>query len=184
MEHNTKMLGGISCIALVVFSVLGSFIPFVGVLTLIAGICLLVAFFMAGNQLHRSDVKNNVIISIVLSIVGTIVLLMVMGASFAAVLSGTDTGLGAFGATAIIGGIICWIIFIIGSWFWYKASVGIAEGSNTPLFKTGGLVLFIGTILLVVFGIGAIVMLVGQIMQAIAFFNAPENSPASAGSVV
>lgn len=183
MQHGTKMLGGISCIALVAFSILGSFIPFVGVFTLIAGIVLLVAFFMAGSQLGRSDIKRNLIICIVLNVGVAVVFMFAMGATMIVLMSaGGSTGLdgfGALGATALIGGILCWLTLIASNWFWYKASVGLAEGSNTPLFQTGGLVMFIGAILLIVFGLGAIAILAGQIMQAIAFFNAPERDTAS-----
>lgn len=180
VEHNTKLLGGISCIALILFSVLGSFTPFISILSLLAGICLLVAFFQAGSQVGRIDVKNHLIVSIVLSVVGMIVFMLVAGASLMA--ATTMESLGGFSMTAIVGIIIVWIIFMIASWFWYKASASLAEGSNTPFFKTGGLLIFIGSILLVVFGLGAILILIGEILQAVAFFNAPEKEAGAAGT--
>jgi len=181
VEHNTKLLGGISCIALILFSVLGSFTPFIGILSLLAGICLLVAFFQAGSQVGRADVKNHLIVSIVLSVVGMIVFMLVAGASL---MTATimDPLSGFSSMTAIVGAIIVWIIFMIASWFWYKASASLAEGSNTPFFKTGGLLIFIGSILLVIFGLGAILILIGEILQAVAFFNAPEKETGAAGT--
>lgn len=176
MEHNTRLLGGIAYIALIVFSIFASFLPFAGVVTLAADICVLVAFIQAGNQLGRHDIKNNVIVALVLYIVAFIVVMVLVGVSVVGALASGASALGAFGAGAIAGCIIGWILWMIAAWFWYKASVSLAEGSHTPLFKTGGLLMFIGAITLVVFGLGAIVMLIGQILQMIGFFNAPEGA--------
>ncbi|MDN5865245.1 MAG: DUF996 domain-containing protein [Gammaproteobacteria bacterium] len=182
MEQSTKMLGGIAYIVMIVFSIFGTFLPFLGIINLIAAICVLVAFIQAGNQVGRPDVKNNIIIAIVLYIVAAILLMFIVGAGLAAMFAAGDaetaseaaSGLAAFGTGALIGGIIAWILAIIGAWFWYKASSALTEATGEGLFKVGGLLLFIGAILLVVFGIGGIVMLVGEILQAIAFFKVPE----------
>lgn len=84
--------------------------------------------------------------------------------------------MGALGVGAIVGGIIGWILSIVAMWFWYKASRALTEETNVGLFKVGGLLLFIGAILLIVL-IGGIIMLVGEILQAVAFFSVSEKRP-------
>lgn len=176
MEQSTKLLGGISYIAIIVFSIFSSFVPFIGILSLVAAICVLIAFIQGGNQVGRPDVKQNIIIGIVLYIVAKILFIFVVGAGLAAVVASSNgQGFAALGTGVIVGGIIGWILFIVGAWFWYKASTALGEGSNTGLFKTGGLVIFIGAILTII-GIGFIVMWVGEILQATAFFTVPEKS--------
>ncbi|HEX7338916.1 MAG TPA: DUF996 domain-containing protein [Rhodanobacteraceae bacterium] len=180
MEHSTKMLGGIGYIVLIAFAIFGSFLPFAGLISLAAAICVMIAFIQAGNQLHRPTIKNDIIIAVVLYIVSAVLLLFVVGAGLIGLLAsgGHGAGLAALGASAIIGGLIAWVLSIVSSWFWYKASTSLAEATGTPMFKTGGLLMFIGAILLVI-GIGFILMLIGQILQTIAFFQVTETNPAT-----
>jgi uncharacterized membrane protein len=175
MENSTKLLGGISYIALIVFSVLSSVSHFISILSLIAAICVLVAFIQAGNQLGRPDVKNDIIIAIVLYIIATVLFVFFVGAGLAATLGTGGAGFGALGAGLIAGFFIGWVLFIIGAWFWYRASAALSEGTNVGLFKIGGLIIFIGAILTII-AVGFIVMWIGEIIQAIAFFTTPEKN--------
>lgn len=179
MEQSTRLLGGISYIALIVFSIFSGFMPFLGILSLIATICVLVAFIQGGNQVGRPDVKQNIIIGIVLYIVATILFVFIVGAGLAAAVANEAAGVAALGTGLIVAGLIGWILFIVGAWFWYKASAALGEGANVGLLKAGGLVIFIGAILTII-GIGFIVMWIGEILQAIAFFTAPEKGSVGA----
>ncbi|MGH8363196.1 MAG: DUF996 domain-containing protein, partial [Gammaproteobacteria bacterium] len=71
------------------------------------------------------------------------------------------------------------VLCMVGAWFWYQASIPLAEGAGVSLYKTGGLLIFIGAITLVVFGLGFIVILIGEIMQTVAFFTTSEKVPAN-----
>jgi uncharacterized membrane protein len=181
MEKNTKLLGGIAYIAMIVLA----FIPFIKILSLAAAICVLIAFVQAGNQVGRPDVKTNIITAIVLYIVAMVLLWIMAAIGIAGVVANAnhlshanDADLSmlfaGIGGGMIAVGIIGWVLSIIATWFWYKASVALTEGTGVNLFKVGGLLLFLGAILLIVFGIGAIVMLVGEIIQCVAFFFSPE----------
>lgn len=186
MEHNTRMLGGISYIVLLAASVLGSFVPLVGLISLAAGICVVVAFIKAGTELGKPQVKSGIITALILNIVAGIILMFVMGAAIVAIL-GASGGqpdpselMSAFGGGSLIGMLVCWILWMIGGWFWFQAGAGIAEATGTPLFKTGGLLIFIGAITVIVFGLGGIVMLIGEILQCVAFFQTSEREPQTA----
>ncbi|HKT33075.1 MAG TPA: DUF996 domain-containing protein [Gammaproteobacteria bacterium] len=175
MEKTTKLLGGWGYIALIVGSFLGR-LSFIFHLVALAGIiCLLIAFFRAGKELSQPKIQTNIIIAIVLYIVASLLLIFMVGSAiFSAV-----HGLSALTGGVIIGGLIAWILWIVGAWFWYQASIPLADGTGTNLYKTGGLLIFIGAITIIVFGLGFIVMLIGEIMQTVAFFTTAEKVPAN-----
>lgn len=175
MEKATKLLGGWGYIALIVGSFLGR-LSFIFHLVALAGIiCLLIAFFRAGKELSQPKIQTNIIIAIVLYIVASLLLIFMVGSAiFSAV-----HGLSALTSGVIIGGLIAWILWIVGAWFWYQASIPLADGTGTSLYKTGGLLIFIGAITIIVFGLGFIVMLIGEIMQTVAFFTTTEKVPAN-----
>lgn len=178
MEHNTKLLGGIAYIVLIAFSVLGSFVPFAGIITLAAAICVVIAFINAGRELGRPAVKQNMIIALVLYIVGMIIILITVGTAVFAILAGGGISSAALGIGTILGGLIGLVVLIAGAWFWYQASVPMAEATGVGLFKTGGLLIFIGAITTILV-IGVVITLIGQILQCVAFFNAPEKQASS-----
>jgi len=66
-------------------------------------------------------------------------------------------------------------VLIVVSFYYVKKSFDlIGESLSNQNFKIAGLLLFIGAILLIVFGIGALVMFVGEIFEIIGFFTLPD----------
>ena len=182
MEKTTKLLGGWGYLGVVAGGFLGFLVgPFSGIITLAGMICVLIAFFRAGNELNQPDVKRDIIIAIVLNIVAYILMFFVIGAAIAAVVLhrhdaniSANAAAAAFGAGTIITGLVCWALIIIGSWYWYKASKTLTDATGVGTYKTGGLLIFIGSITIIVFGIGFLVTWVGEIIQTVAFFSTPE----------
>ncbi|MGH8225327.1 MAG: DUF996 domain-containing protein [Gammaproteobacteria bacterium] len=181
MEQSTKLLGGISYIVLIVFGFVGIAAFPLHLITLAAAICVLVAFIQGGNQLGRPEVKNNVITALVLYIVAVVLFIFTVGLGLMTTIMTGGLGAVTFGAGMIIGGIIGWILAIVAAWFWYKASVALTEATGVSLYKIGGLLIFIGAILLIV-GIGVILIFVGEILQCIAFFSTPEKGAVTASA--
>lgn len=182
MEQSTKLLGGISYIVLIVFDIVGGWAHPLHIITLIAAICVLIAFIRGGNEVGRPEVKRDMITALVLYIVAACLFIFLVGSAFAAYFlhhEGHNAGAAVLGGGVIVGGIIGWILFIVAAWFWYKASVPITEATGVGLYKAGGLLIFIGAITIVVFGIGFLIMLIGEILQCIAFFTTPEKSAVS-----
>jgi len=75
--------------------------------------------------------------------------------------------------------VIGWILLIIGTLFLRKSFNSIAEHTNVGLFKTTGLVYFIGALTLIII-IGAVIILIAKIMEIIAFFSLPDTLPKAA----
>ena len=57
-------------------------------------------------------------------------------------------------------------------YFYKEAYEILAQAIAHNLFKIGGLLLFIGAITIILFGLGLLLMIVGNIVLAVAFFTA------------
>ncbi len=73
-----------------------------------------------------------------------------------------------------------WILLIFSGYFIRQSYGAISRRLNIPLFETGALFYFIGAITVVIM-IGFLLLLVAQIIIAIAFFSIPDNVVARKG---
>lgn len=178
MEKATKLLGGWGYIGLIVGSVLGHFGIILNLLALAGLICVLIAFFRASKELSQPKIQSNITAAVILYIVAYLLLIFLVGAAVLSLMHGSGTGMAAFGGGALLSGLIAWVLWIVGAWFWYQASVPMADATGVSLYKTGGLLIFIGAITVIIF-IGVIIMLIGWIMQTVAFFTTTEKVPAN-----
>ena len=65
--------------------------------------------------------------------------------------------------------------------FLRKSFNAIASGLSVKMFRTAALLYFLGAILTVVI-VGFLLIFVASILQVVAFFSIPENSPQPAGT--
>jgi uncharacterized membrane protein len=192
-----KLMGGIGAI-LTLFIV----IPVIGWLLGIAGLVLVLISVKTISDLTKEHkIFTNYLVAAILSFVGSLTLLF-GGAALIFTVFGDGTrnfamgpgmmahklfGEGIMGSGiwkewqpggAIIGIIILILvvlaILIIGSYFTKSSFDKISEKTGEKNFKTAGLLIFLGSILLVLFGAGVIVLLVGVIFEIIAFFSLPD----------
>jgi uncharacterized membrane protein len=73
------------------------------------------------------------------------------------------------GVLAVLG--IIWIFAIISMFFARRSLKQVSDKSSVGLFGTAGLLLLIGAILIIAFGLGLILMWIGMLLLAIAFFQ-------------
>lgn len=66
---------------------------------------------------------------------------------------------------------IGWVFAIIVSFFTWRSIKTVAEKSNVSLFSTAGILLLIGSVLIIAFGFGLILMWIAVLLIAIAFFQ-------------
>ncbi len=174
MNGNVKILGGLGSLFLVL-----SFIPYIGAILGIAGLILLI---VAVKQFADGEGKGEVfsvflkgiLVSIIGSIVGAIILMAGVG-SAAAGNSGALSWL-----IAGIGGLIVYASSVYGNYYVKQAFEEIALLTGNTLFAWAGKLLFWGAVLMIIL-IGSIVVWVGWILSAIAFFTTEEKK---SGSVV
>ena len=173
-----KLMGGIGAILTLL-----SFIPSIGWLLSIVGFVLvLLAVKTISDEVKESKIFSDYLVAVVLSVVSVLVLFFGGIASIFGIMrmfmqGAWSMGLrsGAFSAFGIILLLlVAWVISIIGSYFIKSSFDEISKKTGEKNFKTAGLLLFLGAILLIAFGTGAIVSLVGGIFEIIAFFSLPD----------
>ena len=178
-----KTLGGVGAIL-----VLLSFVPYAGsVLSIIGFILILIAVKYISEVIGDPKVFNNMIIAVVLAIVGLAVgAVVVFGAlysfiglgSIGSLTPGTvpSGGLAGFIAALIIGLVVIWIFYLVASIFLKRSYDTIATRLNVGSFHTAGLLYLIGAALTIII-VGIIIIFIAVILQIVAFFSIPEQTP-------
>jgi len=178
-----KMLGGIGSILIAIGWVL-SWVPGMGVLLNIVGLAglvlWLISLYQLSNMLKKSDIFRKALIGSLFQIAG-IVMAILFGAIVGAILGAVLYFLGGdrivdilgYAVGFIIGFIVTYPFNVIGSYFYKQAYDILALATAQNLFKTAGLLIFIGAITTILFGLGLLLMFVGYIVLAVAFFITP-----------
>ena len=172
MDGNVKILGGLGSLFLVL-----SFIPYLGAVLGIAGLVLLIiAVKQFAEKTGRSEIFSaflrGILVSIIGGVIGGVIVLAGLG-STAAGNSGVLSWL-----MAGIGGTIVYVSSVYGNYYIKKAYEEMALLTGNTLFVWAGKLLFWGAVLVVVL-VGSIVMWVGWILSAVAFFTTEEKSVVS-----
>jgi len=188
IRPQAKTLGGIGAIL-----VLLSFVPTVGAAFGVTGfVLILVAVKYIADDLEDKKIFDNMIIAVFLSIVGIVVgSLILLGTVLSAfgngyfaatypftpstavttaqwITFGTEIALGLFGA---------WVFFLVSAVYLRRSYSTIGSKLNVGMFRNAGLLYLIGAATTVV-GVGFLVLLVAEIMTAVAFFSIPEHQAA------
>jgi len=172
-----KLQGGIGAI-LILLGVL----PGIGTLLLIVGsVLLIVSIYQISNMLKKPAIFSKFITGFVLGLSGWVIALFFGLMSFISVLissgfthnfaSGMFFGMGIGIFVAIM---LSYILFIAATYFYKQAYDMLALAINHKLFSTTGLLMYIGAITIILFGLGGILLFIAWIMLAVAFFTAPE----------
>jgi len=184
IRPQAKTIGGIGAIL-----VLLSFVPAVGAAFGVIGfVLILVAVKHIADDLKDKKIFDNMIIAVFLSIVGVIVgSLILLGTVLSAfgngyfstsypftpstavttaqwITFGTDIALGLFGA---------WVFFLASAVYLRRSYSTIGSKINVGMFRNAGLLYLIGAATTLV-GVGFLILLVAEIMTAVAFFSIPE----------
>lgn len=156
-----KLLGGIGSILI--------FIPFV---SLVGYILLLVAVKNVSDIVQDRKIFNNIIIAAVTGIVGAF-------AGGLVIVVGLGSTIGRGGSVLDIGAglLVVWIFLIISAVFLRRTYDTMSEKLGVGTFRTAATLYLIGAVLTIIV-IGFLVLLVAEIVQAIAFFSIPDQAPA------
>ncbi|WP_353683381.1 DUF996 domain-containing protein [Thermodesulfovibrio sp. 3907-1M] len=171
---NEKILGGLGSI----FIIFG-FVPWIGWLLSIAGIVLL---FIAMNKLAQAfsdkNIFNKFLTGFLVSTAGILtgiifgmfsMIPLMMGNSY----HGMNLPFSGFMLIFIF--LIVYALSIVGMYFYRQCFNLLHHYTQINLFRLAGAFMFWGAVGVIVFGLGAIAILVGWILLAIAFFSLPEH---------
>jgi len=193
--ETSKILGGVG--ALLMFIGIIPYISYFGVIELVGLILVMVALYNLASHYRESGIFNNALYGLIIGIVGGVI--SIAAVILAVLTSLTDflytifpdwngdwTALSGLtpntsnlsldnimpflaGIFAVL--IILWVSSIIAAFFIRRSLGTLSAKSGVGLFSTAGLLLLIGTVLIVLFGLGLILIWISVLLLAIAFFQ-------------
>jgi uncharacterized membrane protein len=198
--ESSKTLGGVGALLMFigVFPYISTYT--FGVIGLIGAILVLVALHGFARYYKEQGIFNNAIYGIVAGIVGIVVAIAIgfliilpnikdfllkiyptwngnwSSLSSLSGMTPATTNIGfsdvaPFIAAVIVIIIILWIFAIISAFFVRRSLKQLSTKTNAGLFSTTGLLLLIGAVLVIIFGLGVLLMWIATLLLAIAFFT-------------
>lgn len=193
--ENGRILGGVG--ALLMFIGIFPYINYLGIIELVGLILVMIALHTLSRHYGEGGIFNNALYGFIIGIIGGVASLAVIIftvltslASFLhtifpdwngdwTALAGLTPDMSKFSLEAImpfLAGIftvfiIVWVFSIIATFFVRRSLVTLSAKSGVGLFSTAGLLLLIGAVLIVVFGIGLFLIWISTLLLAIAFFQ-------------
>ena len=160
---SAKALGGVGSILV--------FIPFVSI---IGYILILVAVKEISDDLQDKAIFNNIIVAAATGIIGALAGgLVIVGFARATTIAGF---------VGILAGLfIVWIFLIISAVFLRRSYTRMADRLGVGMFGTASILYLVGAALTIIL-VGFIILLVAQILQAVAYFSIPDQVPNQAAS--
>jgi uncharacterized membrane protein len=196
--ESSKNLGGIGAILLIVASLAFFVQPLFSFIGIVGIILILIALHGLAEVYQDRGIFNNAIIAFIAVIVGVAVTVVGLYYLFFASAYITDlvkviypgfngdwtnlpnltpnTNANPNDLVPFIGPILSvlsgtWVFSIVASFFVWRSLKSVAAKSTVGMFATSGILMLIGSILLIAFGLGAILMGIAVLLLAIAFFQ-------------
>jgi uncharacterized membrane protein len=167
-----KMLGGIGYIL-----ILMGWMPRIGTFLSLVGTALwFISMYQLSNILGKPSIFRKVSIFLILGITGMVTAFafaIMAGISLAASVRGETGAILGLGLGAAITIIVTYAIIVVSAYFYKEVYEILAQATAHNLFKIGGLLMFIGAITIILFGLGLLLIIVSNIVLAVAFFTAP-----------
>ncbi|MEM2237456.1 MAG: DUF996 domain-containing protein [Candidatus Caldarchaeum sp.] len=163
-----RLLGGIGSILLVL-----AIVPYAGsALSIVGLILLLISLKQLSDIFHEPEIFKNALIAVVVGIIGAVAGIVVGGVGvlsmFAGGLDGSNIGNLIFSILLALA--VVWVFAVVSSLFLRRSLTLTGNRLGIGLFRTAGLLIFIGAILMIIL-VGAIIELVAYIILAVAFFQ-------------
>jgi uncharacterized membrane protein len=138
--------------------------------SIVGYVLILIAGKYISDELGDKSIFDNMLYAVIAGIVG-------VAAAAVIIYTGAVFGVFSFTTSSIAGLIvalaIAWIALIVSSIFLRRAYNTMGTKLNVGMFKTAGLLYFIGAILIIVL-VGFVLLLVAAILQIVAFFSISE----------
>ncbi|XHH09487.1 MAG: DUF996 domain-containing protein [Candidatus Bathyarchaeia archaeon] len=201
--ETSKILGGIG--ALLLFLGILPYIGYFGIVEIIGLILVMVSLYGLADFYRERGIFTNALYGVLAAIVGAVIASVVTVVTVLASLTdflyqiypdwngdwatiqGLTPNTANIDPSAIIPFItglllvfvVIWIFAIIAAFFVRRSLKELAVRSGTGLFATAGLLLLIGAVLIIIFGLGLLLIWIAALLLAIAFFTmkAPEPVP-------
>jgi uncharacterized membrane protein len=172
-----KTLGGIGYIL-----ILMGWMPRIGTFLSLVGTALwVISMYQLSNILGKPSIFRKVSIFLILGITSMVTAFafaimagIMAGISLSPSVRGETGAILGLGLGAAITIIVTYAIIVVSAYFYKEAYEILAQATTQNLFKIGGLLMFIGAITIILFGLGLLLIIVSNIVLAVAFFTAPK----------
>jgi uncharacterized membrane protein len=194
LETN-RILGGVG--ALLMFIGVIPYVSYFGVIEIIGLILVMVALYNLAKQYTEGGIFNNALYGLIAGIVGGVIAIATViitvltsltdflyalfpnwNGDWTALsgLTPNPSNLSLDSILPILAGIlamfiILWVFSIIAAFFIRRSLGKLSAKSGVGLFSTTGLLILIGAVLIILFGIGLILIWISALLLAIAFFQ-------------
>ena len=168
-----KMLGGIGSILMLLVFMPETVATLLGIVGIVL---LLISMYQLSNILGKPSIFKKVLMGFILNIVSTVMAFafgLMAGISSFTSIRGETGAIPRLGLGVIVAIIVAYAISLAAFYFFKEAYDILAQATAHNLFKIAGLLLFIGGITTILFGLGILLIIVGYIVLAVAFFTAP-----------
>jgi len=193
--ETNRILGGVG--ALLMFIGIIPYINYFGVIEIIGLILVMVALYNLASHYREGGIFNNALYGLIIGIVGGVISIAVViitvlnsltdflytlfpdwNGDWTALsgLTPNPSNLSLDSILPFLAGIfamfiILWVFSIIAAFFIRRSLGTLSLKSGVGLFSTAGLLILIGAVLIVLFGIGLILIWISALLLAIAFFQ-------------
>ena len=186
-----RTLGGVGALLVAV----GSFFPF---LSLVGIILVLVAMRGLADYYKESSLFKNALYGFIFGIIGVVAAIVLFVLYFFSLFATSTTSNGTVPVaffTALNGVgllililVVVLIFFVIQALFYRRAFNILSDKSGEKMFRTAGVLVFVGAILTIVL-VGFVLLFIGWILATVAFFSiktptAPQERPPLPPSVI
>jgi uncharacterized membrane protein len=170
--ENSRILGGIG--ALLMFIGIIPYISYFGIIEIIGLVLVMVALYNLGSYYMERGIFNNALYGLIIGIVGAVISIGDWTALSGLTPDPSNISLDSLvpflaGIFAVF--LILWIFSIITAFFVRRSLGTLSTKSGVGLFSTAGLLLLIGAVIIIIFGIGLILIWISALLLAIAFFQ-------------
>ncbi len=181
---NIRIIGGLAALF-----VLGSIIPYLGVLVMLSSVVLfLIAFYKISQLSGKVHIFNNILIAYLINIA---LILSIIAFFFYTIydiihaynfdirlLTETFSPDGSLINNLLMVVVMFYVVSIIVAFLWKRSLDACSVIFNEKLFATAGLLYIIGAFTIILCGVGLLVSLAGHVVMAIAFFSIKNNNEA------
>jgi uncharacterized membrane protein len=149
----------------------------IGILSLLVGYVLwFISMYQLSNKLGKPSIFQKALIGFILSIGGIVIAFafgLMTGISLFASVRGEIGAILGLGLGVVFAIVVAYATLVVSFYFYKEAYDILAQATAHNLFNIAGLLMFIGAITIILFGLGALLIIVGYIVLAVAFFTAP-----------
>jgi uncharacterized membrane protein len=205
--ESSKNLGGVGALLIFIgpiLSVLPRVGAWTGLLSLVGAILVLIALKGFADYYREAGIFNNALYAIITAVVGAVATIGVvfvafvdlfaeLGIQIADFQDGSRLGeifseatnfdvILRFAGIIILALVILFIVLVITAFFLRRSLILMASKTGVGLFGTTGLMLLLGAVFTIIFGLGILLFWISMLLLAIAFFSIRPQQPPPAST--